>query len=117
MGVPGFAGFILALDPEPQPEMAIRPVARNKIRNPEHMRCKSLHDLRRRENAKEQIPAQTIPCSDPVILCISMALEGAVVATVNVVVAAPLAGVTAGGANVQVDSLGRVLHENFIVPL
>jgi len=97
--------------------MTIRPVARIKIRNPEHMRCRPFPHLRRRENAKQQIPAHAIPCSDPVILCISIALEEAVVATVNVVVAVPLTGVTDAGAKVQVDSLGRVPHENFIVPL
>ena len=47
-----------------------------------------------------------------------MAVEGAVVATVSIVVAiAPLAGVTVDGANVQVAPLGSEPQENFTVPL
>ena len=115
VGVPEFVVPELAAEDELQPESEIRPlISNNRLERISH---RFMRKVRFGENARQKMLAKAIPCKDPPTVR-SMAAEGAVVETVNVVVAAaPLAGVTEAGANVQVAPLGSVPQENFTAPL
>ena len=116
-GVPGFVvpEPFEEPPPPPQPESKTDPqtISNASIAHPASLRL--AFPFLRGERAKKKTLAQAIPPTAPAIL-LAMVVEGAVVAMVSVVVAAPLADITDAGANEQVTPAGSVPQENFTVP-